>query len=185
MAAALAKNGGIGYKNGLPWSIPGDWKFFEAITSKSYNKGFGESHISDDTTIWSNVVILGRGSNPDYQIEPSPIAELVPSLDQAFDLASRIVKEDGRIFVLGGEQIYRQSILLPECTHVLLTNVYSLKHIPCDRFIPEIDPRVFRLATHEELEEFLREKVPKGRQTHEHFQYEFVLYSRREQFAEL
>ncbi|KAI8642040.1 dihydrofolate reductase-like domain-containing protein [Parasitella parasitica] len=201
MAAALAENGGIGYKNGLPWSIPGDWKFFETITSKPYNKGFGDSHIPDDTTTWSNVVILGRGSyesrpmlrvplfhrynvivsrSPDYQIAPSPIAELVPSLDQAFDLASRIVREDGRIFVLGGEQIYRQSILLPECTHVLLTNVYSSKHIPCDTFIPEIDPHVFRLATHEKLEEFLQEEVPKGRQTHEHFQYEFVLYLRNE-----
>lgn len=105
---------------------------------------------------------------------------MVPSLDQAFDLANRIVKEDGRIFVLGGEQIYRQSILLPECTHVLLTNIHSSKHVPCDTFIPEIDSEVFRSATHEELEEFLQESVPKGRQTHEHFQYEFVLYIRKQ-----
>ncbi|KAL7319829.1 dihydrofolate reductase [Mucor circinelloides] len=201
MAAALAENGGIGYDNGLPWSIPGDWKFFEETTSKAYNGHFGEPQIPDDTTVWNNVMIMGRQSyesrpmlrvplfyrynvivsrNKDYEIEPSPIAELVPSLDDALDLAGRIVKEEGRIFVLGGEQIYRQSILLPECTHVLLTNVYSSKPVPCDTFIPKIDPEVFRLATHEELEEFLQTSVPKGKQTHEHFQYEFVLHIRRE-----
>lgn len=105
---------------------------------------------------------------------------MVPSLDHAFDLANRIVKEDGRIFILGGEQIYRQSILLPECTHVLITNIHSSKPITCDTFIPKIDPSVFRLATHEELEEFLQESVPKGRQTHEYFQYEFVLHIRKQ-----
>lgn len=105
---------------------------------------------------------------------------MVQSLDDALNLAGRIVKEEGRIFVLGGEQIYRQSILLPECTHVLLTNVYSSKPVPCDTFIPKIDPEVFRLATHEELEEFLQTSVPKGKQAHEHFQYEFVLHIRRE-----
>ena len=67
MAAALAENGGIGYENGLPWSIPGDWKFFENITSKSYNDSFGGSHIPDDTTVWSNVVIMGRHS---YESRP-------------------------------------------------------------------------------------------------------------------
>jgi dihydrofolate reductase len=79
---------------------------------------------------------------------------------------------------LGGEQIYRQSIVLPECTHVLITNIYSSKHIPCDTFIPAIDPKVFRLAGHDELETFLKESIPKGKQTHEHLHYEFVLYLR-------
>lgn len=67
MAAALAENGGIGHENGLPWSIPGDWKFFENITSKPYNGSFGGSHIPDDTTVWSNVVIMGRHS---YESRP-------------------------------------------------------------------------------------------------------------------
>lgn len=109
----------------------------------------------------------------------SPITELVCSLDQALNRADKLVKEDGRIFMLGGEEIYRQSILLPECTHVLITNVYSSTPIPCDTFIPRIDPSVYRLASHNELESFLKQKVPKGMQKHENFEYEFVLYMRK------
>lgn len=67
MAAALAENGGIGYDNGLPWSIPGDWKFFEETTSKSYSGQFGEPQIPDDTTVWSNVMVMGRLS---YESRP-------------------------------------------------------------------------------------------------------------------
>lgn len=89
------------------------------------------------------------------------------------------MKEDGRIFVLGGEEIYRQSILLPECTHILITDIYSSVPIPCDTFIPKIDPNVFRLASHQELESFIKENTPKGRQQFENFEYEFVLYVKK------
>jgi dihydrofolate reductase len=64
---------------------------------------------------------------------------------------------------------------------VLLTNIYSSKPVPCDAFIPKIDPEIFRLATHEELEEFLQTNVPREKQTHENFQYEFVLHVRKEE----
>ncbi|KAI8083604.1 dihydrofolate reductase-like domain-containing protein [Thamnidium elegans] len=194
MAAALASNGGIGYKKGLPWSIPGDWQYFEDVTTKSY----GDSESRSDE--WSNVVILGRHSyearpmlgeplanrynivvsrNLEYDVGNSPIAELVNSLDEAFDKADIMVKEDGRVFMLGGEELYRQSISLPQCTHILITNIYSSTPIPCDTFIPEIDPSVYQLVSHKELESFLKRKVPKGRQQYENFEYEFVLYVRK------
>ncbi|KAG2208676.1 hypothetical protein INT47_007775 [Mucor saturninus] len=197
MAAALAENGGIGYKNGLPWSIPGDWSYFENTTKKSYGQ---EKYVHKEATEWSNVVIMGRHSfearpmlkeplanrynivvsrNPHYDFGTSSIVELVTSLDEAFRRAEALVKGDGRIFMLGGEEIYRQSITLPECTHVLITNIYSSLPVPCDTFIPKIDPSVFKLASHDELELFLKESVPKGKQTHEHFEYEFVLYLRK------
>lgn len=109
----------------------------------------------------------------------SPIVELVSDLDQAFRRAEMLVKEDGRIFMLGGQTLYEQSIDLPECTHVLITNVYSSVPVPCDTFIPKIDPSVFRLATHEELELFLKESVPMGKHSYENFEYEFILYIRK------
>jgi dihydrofolate reductase len=64
MAAALAKNGGIGYKNGLPWSIPGDWEYFQNITTKAYGD---QKVIYESATEWNNVVILGRLS---YESRP-------------------------------------------------------------------------------------------------------------------
>jgi dihydrofolate reductase len=100
-------------------------------------------------------------------------------LDEAFERASTLVKENGRVFLLGGDAIYKQSILLPECTHVLITDIYSSKPVPCDAFIPNIDPSVFRLASHDELEAFLKQNIPRGRNQHDHFEYEFVLYVRK------
>lgn len=64
MAAALAENGGIGYGNGLPWSIPGDWMFFENITTKSYGD---QKRTYNDATEWTNTIIIGRRS---YESRP-------------------------------------------------------------------------------------------------------------------
>jgi dihydrofolate reductase len=50
--------------------------------------------------------------------------------------------------------------------------------VPCDTFIPKIDPNVFRLASHDELEAFLKENIPQGKHQYENFEYEFVLYVR-------
>lgn len=104
---------------------------------------------------------------------------MATSLNEAFEKANVLVKDHGRVFVLGGEEIYRQSIVLPDCTHVLITHIHSSVPIPCDTFIPEIDPDVFEKASHDELESFLKENIPKGRHQHEHFEYEFILYIRR------
>ncbi|KAI8365166.1 dihydrofolate reductase [Blakeslea trispora] len=197
MAAALAKNGGIGYHHALPWHIPGDWSYFERITIKSYSNASYRNHSSN--TDHHNVVLLGRQTfeskpmsgvplenrfnivlsrNSNYEI-PSSLTAIATSLEEAFELASLRVSPNGRIFLLGGEQVYRQGILIPECTHILLTQIHSHLDIACDAFIPTIDPTIFRLASHKELEAFVEESVPKGKQKYQHFEYEFVLYVRR------
>lgn len=87
MAAALAENGGIGYKNGLPWSIPGDWQYFEHTTTKSY--GDEKQHIHKDPTEWSNVVILGRLSFEARPMLKEPLANrynIVVSRNPEYDV---------------------------------------------------------------------------------------------------
>lgn len=71
MAAALAENGGIGYKNGLPWSIPGDWEYFENVTTKSYGD---QKYQYTDATEWSNVVVMGRLSYESRPMLREPLA---------------------------------------------------------------------------------------------------------------
>jgi dihydrofolate reductase len=71
MAAALAENGGIGYENGLPWSIPGDWEYFENVTTKSYGS---EQYVYKIATEWHNVVILGRLSYESRPMLCEPLA---------------------------------------------------------------------------------------------------------------
>jgi len=81
------------------------------------------------------------------------------------------------VFIIGGEQIYREAINLSYCTYILLTRVY--RYFECDTFFPEIDEQIFSLASHEELEEVVGEQVPKGRQIENGLEFEFLLYKRR------
>ena len=60
------------------------------------------------------------------------------SIDEALILTqSETMKQKiENIFVIGGGEIYKQAILLPECTKVYLTVVDDTT--PCDTFFPSI-----------------------------------------------
>lgn len=139
-----------------------------------------------------------------HAVEKWEHATLVNSIQDALNLAAQLKKDHGRIFILGGEQIYRQVIDhdTPHCTHILLTHIHhtssspldqnetvgttlcnsrnSSNTIECDTFFPSIDPLRYRPASHQELQHFVQESVPSGLQMHDPFQYEFRLYVRRE-----
>ncbi|CAO3629376.1 unnamed protein product [Cunninghamella blakesleeana] len=218
IAAALAHNGGIGYQQDLPWKIPGDWEWFQKITTKSYlnNSNINNNNNNDislkekkspllEKDDWHNIVILGRltwesipmqrkplhnrhnivvSSQPTYDVHAVDYfknASLAKSLDNAVEEAKKIKKDTGRIFLLGGSQLYHLGInQLSCCTHILLTKIHLNDNvIECDTFFPSIDLNRYRLATHHELQEFVQETVPSGLQTHDSFQYEFLLYVQR------
>lgn len=97
-------------------------------------------------------------------------------------MAQALAKKDTRIFLLGGQKVYERGILLSDCTHILITNIYDHSSTPvlCDVFMPEIDLNMYRLATHDELQEYIQENdIPKGKQRYMDFEYEFLLYVRK------
>lgn len=86
MAAAIAENGGIGFKNGLPWNIPGDWSYFENTTTKSYGD---QKHVHKNPTDWCNVVIMGRYSFEARPMLKEPLANrynIIVSRNPEYDL---------------------------------------------------------------------------------------------------
>ncbi|KAI8067792.1 dihydrofolate reductase-like domain-containing protein [Gongronella butleri] len=196
VAAALVKTKGIGYENDLPWKLPPDWLFFQGVTTKAYQN----THLTlDDESDWHNVVIMGRLSwesvpmqgkplenrfnivvSRSYKQLPRPFkhAAHTPSLPSAIDMAKKLQKEHGRIFVLGGAQIYNEAIMERHCTHILLTHIHAEDEIACDAYFPTIDPAHYRVASHDELEQLVQQPVPRGIQKHEKLQYQFVLYVR-------
>lgn len=113
-----------------------------------------------------------------HQKGPFPHVSLATSIEEALEQADTLKKEqEARIFVLGGGQIYDQS--MPLCTHILLTRVYASKAIQCDAFMSPIDENLFQRAPHEDLEAFVQQPVPRGIQTHHDLSYEFILYVRK------
>ncbi|KAI8374470.1 dihydrofolate reductase-like domain-containing protein [Radiomyces spectabilis] len=205
VAAALAGTGGIGYRQDLPWNIPADWQWMERLTTKRYKHDDTAAGAPESSLDWHNIVIMGRNSWESIPMQGIPLQRrfnIVVSRNTAYDvyakgnfsnvsLASSIHEAiaqatklqqttQGRIFLLGGAQIYEQGVQLPECTHVLLTRIYSKEHIMCDAFMPAIDPDHFRVATHDEFQEFVQETVQQGLLSFEKFQYEFCLYIRKQ-----
>jgi dihydrofolate reductase len=110
---------GIGKNNTLLWKIPEDQKFFKETTmghpiimgSKTYES------IRKPLSGRTNIVIT---RDPNYQIKHPELMnshKVFNSLEDALDYAKTLDKEE--IFVVGGGQIYQQSL-----DHSLIDKIY-------------------------------------------------------------
>lgn len=107
--AAVARNRVIGKDNRLLWNIPEDMAHFKALTA-------GHTVVMGRKT-WESLpprfrplpgrrnIVISRQT--DY---PAPGAELADSLENALKLASTATV----VFIIGGEQIYRQAIAVAD-----------------------------------------------------------------------
>ena len=105
IVAAVARNRAIGKDNQLLWSLPEDMAHFKALTA-------GRTVVMGRKTWESlpprfrplpgrrNIVVSRRAGYA------APGAELAGSLENALELASTA----DMVFVIGGEQIYRQAM---------------------------------------------------------------------------
>ncbi len=115
---AIAQNNVIGKDNSLIWRLSEDLKNFKKLTS-------GHSIIMGRKTYDSigrplpkrNNIVITR--NETLKIEG---CEVVNSLEQAFELASRLEGSE-EIFVIGGANIYQQAMRYVD--KVYLTKVYA------------------------------------------------------------
>ncbi len=133
MIAAVAENNAIGINNKLPWYLPGDLRYFKAVT-------MGKPIIMGRKTFESlgkplpgrTNIVLTR--DPDWQREG---VRVVASLDEAISLAESVAEINGisEIMVIGGEQIYRHA--LPQADRLYLTRVGQA--FDGDAFFPTID----------------------------------------------
>jgi dihydrofolate reductase len=127
LIVAVSENGVIGVDNKLPWYIPDDLKRFKRLTS-------------------GNVVIMGRKT---YESIGKPLPNrlnivisrngdliidgclVVNSVEKAIQKAG----SDKEIFIIGGGEIYRKSIIFAD--KIYLTKVHTV--IEGDTTFPEID----------------------------------------------
>ncbi|RDL38179.1 uncharacterized protein BP5553_05612 [Venustampulla echinocandica] len=82
-------------------------------------------------------VIISRNLPPTSSSEPSSPAT-VNSISEALDSTSQSLNEgtQGRVFVIGGAQIYAAALQRPETKRILLTRILS--DFECDAFFPVI-----------------------------------------------
>ncbi len=136
---AAAANGVIGKDGGLPWSLPEDFRFFKRTT-------MGRAMIMGRKTFDSiGRPLPGRLSivvsrDPTY----APVGAVVTrTIDDAVAHAEARKDEWGdEIFVIGGGEIYRQT--MPLVDRIYLTRVHQ--EVAGDAFYPEIDLTRFRVV---------------------------------------
>jgi dihydrofolate reductase len=153
LIVAMADNNCIGRNNQMPWHISEDLKRFKALT-------MGHPVIMGRKTFESilgylNKPLPGRESiivtRKSHTLYPNEPIHQVSTIEQAIDTATELAAKQNldEIFVIGGGQIYKQS--LPLAHKVYLTRVH--REIGGDAFFPEIDEAIWEEAKSESYEE--------------------------------
>lgn len=137
LIAAAAENNALGKNNDLIWHLPDDFKRFKAITSGHYiimgRKTF-ESFPKPLPNRTHVIVTRQKNYNPENCI-------VVNSLEKAIEICPK----DEDVFVIGGGEIYQQSIAIAD--KIELTRVHST--FEADTFFPEIDNTIWELVQEE------------------------------------
>ena len=118
LVVAIGANGVIGVDGGLPWRLPEDLAHFKALT-------MGHPMVMGRTTFESigrplpgrTTIVVTR--NPDWSAEG---VEVAPTLEEALERAGEL---DDEVFVVGGAQVYAQTLNAGLIDQMCVTRVAS------------------------------------------------------------
>ncbi|KAI1168075.1 dihydrofolate reductase [Nemania serpens] len=217
LVVAATRSMGIGRSGTLPWTgLKKEMAYFARVTKRSpslLNQEDGSPPAAMNAVImgrktWDsippkfrplkgrlNVVISRSHADPPagaVDVDAETEAVKVGSLDQAIQyLQSRAptAAPTGRVFVIGGAQIYAAALELREARRVLLTRVLS--DFECDTFFPlrlsdgssetgESGAGRWARKSQEDLDLWAGETVPGGIQEENQTRYEYQMWERVE-----
>ncbi|AUC83878.1 diacylglycerol kinase [Polaribacter sp. ALD11] len=156
--AAIANNNALGKDNDLIWHLPADLKRFKKVTTGHYilmGRNTFESigkPLPNRTTI-----IITRNKN--YFKDGCLIAN---SLEAAIELA----KEEKQLFIIGGAQIYKETIAKNLADQLDITVVHN--EFDADVYFPEIDVKIWKEVSREDFKADEKNK----------YDYSFISYQK-------
>ncbi len=157
---AMTQNRVIGHGNQIPWYLPADLKYFKKITSGHaviMGRNCFES-IGRPLPNRTNIVV----SRDAFFIASSCI--VVRSLEEALHTAHELNEEE--IFIIGGGQIYEQTLELWDKLYLTLVDC----DCEGDVFFPVINEDEW-ICTYDE---------PGTKDEKNHFDHRFMVYERKE-----
>lgn len=138
LIAAAGENNELGKDNDLLWHLPNDFKRFKTLTSGHYIIMGRKTFESFPKPLPNRThIIITRNKN--YNVPEGCF--VVNSIEKALEICPK----DETIYIIGGGEIYKQSIDIADC--IELTRVHST--FDADAFFPEIDSEKWTLATTE------------------------------------
>ena len=155
---AVAENNAIGKDNQLLWHLSDDLKRFKSLTS-GHHIIMGRKTFESFPKPLPNRTHVVITKQEDYKVPHGII--VVNSLKDALDVA----KEDNQPFIIGGGEIYNQS--LEVANKIELTRVHH--NFEADTFFPKIDNSIWK-----ETSNVYHKKDDKNE-----FDYSFISYTRK------
>ena len=135
--AAVAENNALGKDNQLLWHLPDDFKRFKNVTSGHFIIMGRKTFESFPKPLPNRIhVIITR--QKDYTSENCIVVDSLPN-------AIAICPKDEEVFIIGGGEIYTQSIKTADKLDI--TRVHHA--FEADTFFPEIDLNKWELASSE------------------------------------
>lgn len=155
---AKAKDNGIGCSDGLPWHIPEELKYFKQRTSgkpvimgrKTYESIV--SQLGSSLPNRTNIIVSRSGYQP-----ADSTALVFSNLEDAIKKAKKIAISQNldEIFVIGGEEIFKQAI--PQADTIYLTKIEANCPKQANAFLK---PELFEnWVTVEDVKKNLEEKI--------------------------
>lgn len=158
IAVAKSANNVVGSRGGLPWYLPADLRHFKQLTT-------GHTVVMGRKTFDSIISRLGHPLPERHSIVVTRDAEFAyDGVEVMYDVAS-IRKLAGRVFVIGGGEVYRQTIDYADTLYV--TEVHA--DIEGDVTFPTIEPAIWRETSRE----------THTRDDKNQYDYDFVTYERQ------
>ena len=162
LIAAVAEDGAIGRRGGMPWHIPHDFKYFKRTT-------MGHPMLMGRGT-WRSLGGRALPGRRNMVITRSPLsqedldsgAEFYASIEEALEAAIG----SGEIFVIGGGLLFKE--VIERAGRLYITRVHTTVD-DADAFFPEWDPVQWK--------EVLR-SIP-YHDTKSNLDYEFLIYEKR------
>ena len=139
--AAIAENNAIGKNNDLIWNLPADLKRFKKITTGHYIL-MGRTTFESIGKPLPNRTTIIITRNKNYFKEGCLIAS---SLEEAIALA----KQEEQIFIIGGAQIYGETMVKGLADQLDITLVHE--KFDADVFFPKIDAKVWKEVIREDF----------------------------------
>lgn len=146
LIVAVAENGVIGAKGGLPWRMSSDLKTFRRLTMGKpivMGRRTYEALPKKPLDGRDNIVVT---RDPFFEAEGVTIAN---SLADALTIARMLARTKGEdeVMVIGGAEIYRHA--LPAADRIYWTLVHAA--VEGDTVFPELDPKEWRETSAEPL----------------------------------
>ncbi|KAK3322509.1 dihydrofolate reductase-like domain-containing protein [Apodospora peruviana] len=212
LVLAATRDMGIGLNGTLPWTgLKKEMAYFARVTKRISSSPTLPS--SSDATSPPNAVIMGRKTWESIPPRFRPLkgrlnivvsrsahsaatvsncgesgVVMAPSLEQALSYLRTGEKEERRVFVIGGGQIYAAALKLKETKRILLTRVLS--DFECDTFFPlalqqhgeggggGVGDGSWKRSPKDKFDEWVGEQVPEGVQEENGTRYEFQMWER-------